>query len=300
MSEMTHIQWTGATWNPVQGCHKVSAGCAKCYMFRDKERYGQGPNVVIRSKPATFDKPLKWQREAEKGDRVSDDLRVFTCSWSDWFIEEADPWRDEMWAVIKACPLLTFQILTKRPERMAGHFPADWGPDGYSNCWGGVSVEDQKAADARISHLLKSPWSIRFLSVEPILSPIDLTNGNASGYDWNYLTGEMWSPAHSRRMRGVDWCIVGGESGNKTGKYKARPTDVDWIRSVIEQCKVADATCFVKQLGSAPFHHGSVSGKAVPLDLKDHHGGDIDEWPEDLRVREMPASRAIAPAGGLF
>jgi protein gp37 len=209
-----------------------------------------------------------------------------------------------MWAIIKACPLLTFQILTKRPERMTGHFPADWGPDGYSNCWGGVSVEDQKAADARISHLLRSPWSIRFLSVEPILSLIDLTNGNASGYDWNYLTGEMWSPAHSRRMQGVDWVIVGGESGNKTGKYQARPCNLEWIRSVVRQCRPAAVPVFVKQLGSKPVlpAGGHVPGgaKTFPLTFKDHHGGNWDEWPCDLRVREMPTSRTVAPAGSLF
>jgi protein gp37 len=292
MSDRSLVQWTGATWNPWQGCRKKSDGCKFCYMFRDKERYGQDPKHVHRSSRATFDAPLKWQREAERGDRVGHDRFVFTCSWSDWFIEEADgPWRDDAWAIVKACPSLTFQILTKRPERMAGNFPSDWG-SGYPNAWGGVSVENQAMADERIPILLGEPWSLRYLSVEPLLAAVNLGL-------WRVAIPkhrEHW-PAEK-----VDnfWCIAGGESGNTTGKYRARPCDLAWIRSVVEQCRAAGVPCFVKQLGSKPLYHGSVDGEAVPLDLKDHHGGNIDEWPCDLRMREMPTPRTTAPAGRLF
>lgn len=115
MGEKTGISWTNATWNPWQGCHKVSLGCRECYMFREKIRYGREPNVVVRSRPHTFNLPL----------RLKTPQRVFTCSWSDFFIEEADPWRDEAWEIIRRTPHLTYQIVTKRPERMAGRLP--WG-----------------------------------------------------------------------------------------------------------------------------------------------------------------------------
>ncbi len=93
MSETTGIQWTEATWNPWRGCHKVSAGCKHCYMFREQIRYGSDPNQVLRSKTTFYD-PLKWQEPK----------RIFTCSWSDWFIEEADPWRAEAWDIIRKTP----------------------------------------------------------------------------------------------------------------------------------------------------------------------------------------------------
>src|SRR6266498_5551388 len=115
MGETTGIAWTQRTWNPWHGCHKVSAGCKNCYMFREKRQYGQDPDVVVRSK-TTFNAPLKWK----------DSALVFTCSWSDWFIEEADPWRDEAWDVIRRTPHLTYQILTKRIERASSCLPKDW------------------------------------------------------------------------------------------------------------------------------------------------------------------------------
>src|ERR1700761_9152752 len=116
MGETTGIQWTNKSWNPWQGCRKVSAGCKFCYMFREKEKYGQNGSRIVRSK-TTFTAPLKWK----------DPSLVFTCSWSDFFIEEADEWRQEAWDIIKATPHLTYQILTKRPERIGMCLPADWG-----------------------------------------------------------------------------------------------------------------------------------------------------------------------------
>ncbi|MDP1891488.1 MAG: DUF5131 family protein, partial [Gemmatimonadaceae bacterium] len=134
MGKETGIAWTQHTWNPWQGCTKVSPGCAHCYMFRDKKRYGNDPEVVIRSKPATFNKPLSWREPA----------RVFTCSWSDWFHEAADGWRDEAWDIVRRTPHLTYQILTKRPERILAHLP--WGAygDPWPNVWLGVSLENQR------------------------------------------------------------------------------------------------------------------------------------------------------------
>src|SRR5262245_41658448 len=99
MADRTSISWTDRTWNPWRGCRMVSPGCAHCYMFTEQRRYGRDPTEVVRTK--TWGDPPKWQRQAEAGDPRR---RVFTCSWSDWFIEEADPWREEAWAVIRACP----------------------------------------------------------------------------------------------------------------------------------------------------------------------------------------------------
>ena len=169
------IQWTGPTWNPWQGCRKVSAGCANCYMFTEKKRYGQNPDVVVRSTPATFNKPLKWQKEMERGLRTGQDRLVFTCSWSDWFIQEADACRPEAWEIVRRCPGLIFQILTKRTEWINA-MPR------------GVLGGDQGLLLARLTrrHPMRDrdggPNSLRlwipavlFLSLEPLLGPIDLT-----------------------------------------------------------------------------------------------------------------------------
>src|ERR1700690_4357975 len=110
MGITTGIEWTDASWNPWYGCHKVSQGCKGCYMFRDMLRYGRNPNLVARSK-TTFGDPLRWPQKP---------AMCFTCSWSDWLIEEADPWRDEAYDIIRATPWIAYQILTKRIERAAG------------------------------------------------------------------------------------------------------------------------------------------------------------------------------------
>lgn len=119
MGTQTGISWTDHTWNPWQGCRKVSQGCRHCYMYAEKSRYGQEPATVIRSKDATFYAPLKWERQAAA---AGEQRKVFTCSWSDFFIEEADPWRDEAFALMALTPHLTYQVLTKRPERMLEYF----------------------------------------------------------------------------------------------------------------------------------------------------------------------------------
>lgn len=212
MSETTAIAWTNKTWNPWHGCTKVSAGCDNCYMFRDKTRYGQNPELVVRSK-TTFKAPLKWAEPA----------MVFTCSWSDWFHIAADEWRDEAWAIIKATPHLTYQILTKRPGRIARHLPKDWG-DGYPNVWLGVSVENEQAAH-RIAVLRETPAAVRFLSAEPLLGPLDL----------------------DRRLTGIHWVIVGGESG-----ANCRPMEPAWAANILAECRAQGAAFFLKQLGGNP------------------------------------------------
>src|ERR1041385_3774374 len=128
----SNIEWTDATWNPWRGCAKVSPGCAHCYMFTEQRRYGRDPTVVVRAASQTFRAPLRWREPR----------LIFTCSWSDWFHEDADEWRPEAWAIVRACPNLIFQILTKRPERIHDHLPLDC-RDGYPNVWLGVSVENR-------------------------------------------------------------------------------------------------------------------------------------------------------------
>ena len=210
MGNQTGIEWTERTWNPWMGCTKVSPGCAHCYMFRERERYGKDPSVVVRSK-TTFTAPLRWKRGAGSG-------LVFTCSWSDWFHEGADAWRDEAWAIIRATPHLTYQILTKRPERIVEHLPADWG-DGWPNVWLGVSVENQRFA-GRASRLATIPATVRFISAEPLLGPVHLP------------------------LDGIHWVIVGGESGSE-----ARPMELHWARTIRDECAEAGVAFFLKQLG---------------------------------------------------
>lgn len=210
MSDQTNIAWTESTWNPWYGCTKVSAGCDNCYMFRQMRQYGRDPEKVQRSKTKFFE-PLKWREPR----------RVFTCSWSDWFHKDADAWRDEAWEVIKATPQHTYQILTKRPGRIARHLPADWG-DGYPNVWLGVSVESQEQAH-RIRQLRDVPAIVRFVSAEPLLGPLDLSHGG---------------------LVGIHWLIVGGESGPDGVR---REMDLTWARALQAECRHAGTAFFFKQ-----------------------------------------------------
>lgn len=250
MGENSKIQWTGHSWNPWQGCIKISPGCKFCYMYRDKEKYGQDPKDIHRSTDPTFFKPLSWKEPA----------LVFTCSWSDWFIEQADNWRSDAYGVIKKTPHLTYQILTKRADRIAPNLPEDWGA-GYDNAWIGVSIEEQDYVN-RIVYFRDFKAKVKFLSVEPLIGPVDLK-----------LTTDFEGL--------VNWVIIGGESGNDNGQYKYRPCRLEWIEDVVNQCYKAGIPVFVKQLGTH---------LAKEMGLKDRHGGDINEWPEWLKIRQMPIS----------
>ena len=175
MADRTAISWTEATWNPWYGCTKVSAGCDNCYMFREMRQYGRDPETVMRRK-TTFAAPLRWREPR----------RIFACSWSDWFIAEADAWRPEAWAIIRQTPHLTFQILTKRPARIRAHLPEGWP---WPHVWLGTSVES--AASAYRARVLQDvPAALRFLSLEPLLGPLPQLD-----------------------LAGIGWAILGGESG---------------------------------------------------------------------------------------
>lgn len=250
MGDNSKIQWTEKTWNPWHGCKKVSDGCKFCYMYRDKTTYGQDPTKVVRSK-TTFNAPLKWH----------DPAFVFTCSWSDWFIDEADDWRDDAWKIIKETPHLTYQILTKRPVNIFSRLPKDWG-DGYENVWLGVSAENQAMYCERWDILATVPAQVRFISFEPLLGFIDAN-----------FRAEIIKP---------DWIILGGESGNDNGHYKYRYCNLSWLKRLASEGKCFNIPTFVKQLGTY---------LAKEMDLKDRHGGDISEFPLDLQIREMPQTK---------
>lgn len=278
MGETTGISWTSATWNPWQGCRHASEGCRNCYMFSDKIRYGQDPKDIHRSSDATFRVPLKWQREVEGGKRGPDARLVFTCSWSDWFIEEADAWRDDGWEVIRRCPDLIFQILTKRAHRMADHLPPYW-DEIRDRVWLGVSAEDQKNYDKRRPFVDADLSPVMWWSLEPLLGWINMG-----------LRGYRHKPA---------WTVVGGESG-----HGARRCDVSWVRTLVRQCEAEDVAVYVKQMGGAFVDepngvagaglkvHPDVADR-VAFRLKDPKGGNIDEFPDDLKVRQFPAPATV-------
>lgn len=203
MGDRTDIAWTEKTWNPWHGCRKISPGCKNCYMFREKRQYGQDPEAVVKSK-TMFNAPLKWV----------DPSLIFTCSWSDWFIEEADEWREEAYGVIRATRQHAYQILTKRSARFASLILPD-----LPNVWWGVSVEDRKYGLPRIDQLRDHAPRNRFLSIEPLLENLGVID-----------------------LSGIGWVIVGGESGPQR-----RELDLRWLESIVAQCRVADVPCFVKQ-----------------------------------------------------
>jgi protein gp37 len=244
--------------------------------------------------------PLRWKKPR----------RIFVNSMSDLFHNDVPfEFVDKVFAVMALCPQHTFQILTKRPARMAEYLVdreswiaqaieapmwaegVDWDAADchlhdwpLTNVWLGTSVEDQARADERIPWLLKCPAKVRFLSCEPLLGPINPNDTCGKGE-------KLWWP---------DWVIVGGESG-----HNSRPCNVEWIRSIVGQCKDAEVACFVKQLGAKA--HGLAEpddGWANPrfrlgtFAVKDSKGGDPSEWPEDLRVREFPTSHPSPPPPG--
>lgn len=303
MSLNTKIEWTDATWNVAIGCTKVSEGCKYCYMMRDfdpgsfkgkKDKQTGEPipvnGTVTRTSDATFKKPLTWQRQGLTcGD--GSPLKVFTSSLTDVFHEQIDSYRHEIWDIIRRCPDLIFQILTKRPERIADHLPDDWG-EGYSNVWIGTTVENQESAEKRIPILSGIKAAIKFISFEPLLEDIDIMypgckeNEIICCSDPLGMCGCNGLPVYPPMITGIDWAIIGGESGNKTGKWKYRPCEMSWIISLINQLKSAHVATFVKQLGT----HLKDEMKAQGYDTG-KAGGELHDLPEQfdyLKIRQFP------------
>jgi len=234
--------------------------------------------------------------------------RIFVCSQTDLFGEWwPDEWIDAVFGVMNAARHHTFQVLTKRPERMLAWFKRidaspcaipgmenecrvltcfnaaeKHGAVDYSRWWGstwslpnvhlGVSVENQATADARIPLLLQTPAAVRWVSYEPALGPVDFTRISTPTVAWVDAT-----------RCGLDWVIVGGESGPG-----ARPFDLAWARATIAQCRAAGVPVFVKQLGRDPIEQTPDGVRGFAVMLHDKKGGDWTEWPEDIRVREFP------------
>jgi protein gp37 len=301
---MSKIEWTEQTWNPIVGCTQVLngdpvlSGCLHCYAMNQAYRNQamglrsyQGValktslgEIVWTGKvnlvPEALAKPLRRRKPT----------MWFVNSMSDLFHESVPfEWVDLIFGIMALCPQHNFQILTKRSLRMLEWSEqtcrADWcnaiihhawkyvddlvggtinldtaiRQPGFPlpNCWLGVSVESQAAADERVPLLLSTPASKRFLSCEPLLAPVDLT-------------------AHAAFKEGIDWVIVGGESG-----YNARLCSPDWVRSIVSQCKTFGVPVFVKQLGSD-------WAKQNGTHRSDTKGADPDLWTEDLRVRDFP------------
>jgi protein gp37 len=393
MGVYSKIEWTDATWPVVKGCDYVSPGCANCYAAGLIHRHSKHPNPKI-SLPLAglttergrwtgkvylnephLEDPLKWQKGR----------MIFVPSHGDLFHADVpDEFIDRVFAVMASASQHTFQVLTKRVERMAAYmrrvsehgaaakdryvtelrnyhmerlegyqegftlpssptaelrfiydsacrqeasFQRNPKPLGHgfsggefhwrkwplSNVWLGTSVENQATADERIPHLLKVPAAVRFLSVEPLLGPVDLSKWLACNCPGDYPRADggphnRWCPmALDAYVPRIAWVIVGGESGPN-----ARPCRIEWIRSIVKQCKAAGVPCFVKQLGSRPVffenakqetlsqwpkgvYFETISGRDDDMEegptvavLTDKKGGDWSEWPEDLRVREFP------------
>lgn len=244
MSARTGIEWTDHTFNIAWGCMKVSPGCQHCYADTLSRRYGHNVWGPAKTTPRrTFGEkhwrePVLWNRAAEKaGER----RRVFCCSMCDVFEDHPtiDAERAKLWPLIRATPWLDWQLLTKRPERIAANLPDDWG-NGYPNVWLGTSVESQEYTD-RIPPLLAVPAVVHFLSCEPLLERIDIRQHlvgheeHGVGHTVGACIG--WTPP-------LDWIICGGESGPK-----ARPMAIDWARDLQRQCADAGVAFFLKQLG---------------------------------------------------
>lgn len=253
MSDSSKIEWTDATWNPVRGCSKVSPGCKHCYAETFSERFRGVKNhpfeqgFDLRLVAEKLEEPLRWKTPR----------RVFVNSMSDLFHEGVpDEYIVRVAEVMMQANRHTYQVLTKRSERMRGLLDSKLSFTAQAaHIWWGVSVEDRKYGVPRIGHLQAAKVAVRFLSVEPLLEDI----------------GEL-------DLCGIHWVVVGGESG-----MSARPFDIGWPRSILRQCQEQRVPCFIKQLGRRPM------AGTTPLRPKDAKGGDWSEWPSDLRVRDYPA-----------
>lgn len=328
MGDKSGIEWTDATWNPVAGCSPVSEGCRNCYAARQALRMGSNPNEKVQAAyggtaemrgagdarravftgkvntlPDRLDQPLRWKRPR----------RVFVNSMSDLF-HESVPFEfiDRVFAVMALADRHTFQVLTKRPERMEEYFRhnptgrmnkgtqervaaaameiasargenvhdaywdlwLEWWP--LPNIWLGTSVENQAAADERIPHLLRTPAAVRFLSCEPLLGPVELD------FDWLQPPNPDPLPTDGRFRQpenGIHWVIVGGESGPG-----ARPMHPDWVTDLYLKCADADVAFFFKQWGAWVTLMAEAFTKADP----DGHAPMVAFWPDGRTSEEWP------------
>ena len=274
----TKIEWCEETWNPIVGCTKTSTGCTNCYAEKmacrlahmnqrayqevtegDTENWFRRWNGKVMFREDQIDKPLHWKKPR----------RIFVCSMGDLFHEDVkEKWIGQVYGHIAWAWKHTFIVLTKRPRKMAefhhalAHYPKGNEsqrpiPGPPPNLWIGVTAENQARADERIPILLKIPAAIRWVSFEPLLGPVDLNEKEflIDKTRFKYTIGTY-----------LDWVVVGCESG--PGR---RPCRLEWVESIVEQCKAAGVPVFVKQI--------EVDGRVSKDPL---------EWPEWARVREWP------------
>jgi protein gp37 len=284
----TSIEWTERTWNPVRGCTRISPGCVNCYAERQSARGLPGHKSPTTGEPFAI-MTSSGPRWTGKVGLIPHMLEIplkrrnptiwFVNSMSDLFHEDlADEEIDQVFAVMVRCPRHTFQVLTKRADRMLHVMTKVIRTQKFwpmPNVWLGVSVEDQQRANERIPLLLQTPAAVRFLSVEPLLGPVDLMNLCAPNPKYqkllqqlNALTGWRVSPdavSIPKELRGVDWVIVGGESGPG-----ARPMHPDWALSIRDQCSAAGVPFFFKQWGEyAPVTVDDRHGAIVPIERRE-------------------------------
>lgn len=318
MGENSNISWTDHTFNPWLGCQRVSPGCKHCYAEtlvtnRMKLNVWGSPKTTERKRTSesTWRQPLAWDRKAQREGKRA---KVFCASLADVFEDHAQvaPWRAELFALVEQTPHLDWQLLTKRPENLRRFLPAAWLQSPRANVWLGTTVEDRKRANERVLSLLDVPAVVRFLSLEPLLEDVDLTDivdqedccaTCQEPVRFDALRGSFWCPCcvdgrEPAACGAVSWVIVGGESGSQ-----ARPFSLEWARFNVVRCADAGVACFIKQLGSHPRAHrndalqlaakgrwvsdapGASYGRAWPYDRA---GADPAEWPEDLRVQKFP------------
>jgi len=331
MGDKSAIEWTEATWNPLAGCSLVSPGCKNCYAMGVANRLLDKPGThyhgttqrvngkavwtgtVNKAPDAVMRQPLAWKRPR----------MVFVNSMSDLFHESVpNEWIDQIFAVMALARQHTFQILTKRPERMREYFERNFHPHHIgaradilvpgshdrvaamafplANVWLGVTVEDQRRAHERIRDLLNTPAHVRFLSMEPLLNAVDLNNiFSPAKKDPErvplvaetclYTVADRPAILPMHDLNKIDWVIVGGESGPD-----ARPMHPDWARYTRDQCNAAGVPFFFKQWGRwaplLPDHEGRKDWAIVD------HGGGVDV-PDDRWPDEAQGEAAMVPVG---
>lgn len=248
MSENSKIEWTNHTFNAWWGCEKVSAGCKFCYAESLDNRYHNanphwGPGSTRKPMSENYWKqPIKWNAAAMKAGVKA---KVFCSSMADVFEGHPDTLEhlNRLLLLIIDTPYLTWQLLTKRPENIMRLIPEVWRTDFPHNVWIGTSVENQEAAELRIPHLLKVPAKVRFLSCEPLLGPLDLRMFKGNGC-WFPVLHQLERCNNIPKNQYIHWVIAGGESGPH-----ARPMNIEWVRSLRDQCQTAEVAFFFKQWG---------------------------------------------------
>ena len=274
MGKDSGISWTDHTFSPWWGCEKVSPACENCYAESTANRWGK--NVWGKNAPRRFmsenhwRQPLKWNKAAAKAEKPA---LVFCASMADVFEDRPDlvGARQSLWDLIEITPWLRWMLLTKRPENILDMQPAAWKRNPRRNVWHGTTAENQRRADERIPILRRVPSQLLWVSAEPLLGAIDFSNHLPQGC---HCGARGNADCMCFNLPGIDWIIVGGESG-----AKARPLQSTWANMIRAQCLERGARYHFKQTGGV---------LARKLGLKNKEGKDASEWPAYFKVQEFP------------